>query len=99
MIADTQTVFTAWLYEHNLIGIAVGFVAAVTVGMLYWLAHQCDTVRRMWETMALTGLLTVAGAAGFFLMAADTVLSAACGVVGVASGLIFVDMLLRRKSI
>lgn len=99
MIADTQTAFTAWLYEHNLVGLTVGFVAAVTAGVLYRLAHRYGTVRRMRVILVLTGLLTVAGAAGFFLMADDTFLSAACGVVGVSSLLMSAGMLLRRKSV
>lgn len=98
MIAYLPTAFTDRLYEHNLIGVAVGVAAAAVVGILYLLTNRGICSRSVVATTVLTGVIAAAGAAGFFIMAADTFLSAASGVVSVAALLVLADVLLRRRN-
>lgn len=90
--AFVQTALTDWLYERNLIGLAVGLVIVIVICLLYWMMRRDARV-----AMILALLITAGGITGFFVMAADRFLSAACGGAAVVSFLILADRICRPE--
>lgn len=87
---------TDWLYQHSLIGLAVGVVTIAVIVLLYRLTRSAGTGKSRTAVVTILGVMSAGGGAGFFLIK-DLFGSAVCGVIGAASVLVLIDLLISER--